>query len=101
MTREQKKAVRRGLRAYGKALEAGTPGDVLPGWAAIVERTTDYYSRHDRTCSELLRLRYLERKTEDETVEALYVCRSTYYRKELDALSTVAVYAAAAGLIPG
>lgn len=101
MTREQKKAVRRGLRAYGKALETGTPDDAPPGWAEIVERTTGYYSRHDRICAELLRLRYLERKTEEETVDALFVSRSTYYRKELDALSTVAVYAAAAGILTG
>ena len=47
----------------------------------------------------MLRLRYLEGKTEDEVVPALYVSRSTYYRKELEVLSTVAVEAARRGLL--
>ena len=36
---------------------------------------------------------------EERAVAKLHIGRTTYYHKELEALSTVAVYAAAAGLM--
>lgn len=59
----------------------------------------DYYAKADPTCGELLRMRYLERWREDKTFPALHIGRTTYYTKELEALSTVGIYAAAAGLL--
>ena len=50
-------------------------------------------------CGNLLRLRYIEGRSEWDVVGLLHIGRTTYYHKELEALSTVAVYAAAAGLI--
>ena len=38
---------------------------------------------------------------EEKVIARLYVGRTTYYTKELEALSTVAVCAADAGLLPG
>ena len=49
----------------------------------------------------LLRLRYLQGLPEEKVIARLYVGRTTYYTKELEALSTVAVCAADAGLLPG
>lgn len=45
------------------------------------------------------RLRYLEDQPEERVIPELYVCRTTYYRKELEALSTVAIAAARRGLL--
>ena len=59
----------------------------------------DYYARTDPACWELLRLRYLEGAREEDVIRALYIGRTTYYSKELEALSTVGIYAAAAGLL--
>ena len=47
-----------------------------------------------------LQLRYLDGMPEERVVAKLHIGRTTYYHKELEALSTVAVYAAAAGLMP-
>ncbi len=47
-----------------------------------------------------LRMRYLEgMREEEDVIRALYIGRTTYYSKELEALSTVGIYAAAAGLL--
>ena len=89
MTKQQKKMVRRALRKF----DGGGP------WAGVLGRVREYYACEDPVCWELLRLRYLEGRNEWDVVELLHVGRTTYYRKELEALSTVAVYAAAEGLI--
>ena len=84
MTKEQKKATRQALRRYGE-------GSVCAAW----------YDRNDPVCAQLLRLRYLQGLPEEKVIARLYVGRTTYYTKELEALSTVAVCAADAGLLPG
>lgn len=85
MTKKQRKEVRRALRQY----------DGRGKWAAVL----DYYARTDPACWELLRMRYLEGMREEDVIRALYIGRTTYYSKELEALSTVGIYAAAAGLL--
>ena len=77
VTKKQRKEVRRALRQY----------DGHGRWAAVLARVKEYYARTDPACWELLRMR------------ALYIGRTTYYSKELEALSTVGIYAAAAGLL--
>lgn len=99
MTREQRRVVRRGVRAYGDALRGVDETGQGVAWAAVVEKALDYYATADPVCGELLRLRYLERWREDKTFPALHIGRTTYYTKELEALSTVAIYAALAGLL--
>lgn len=108
MTKQQKKAVRKALRQYGKALETanGPAGDAAPrgrsplrAWAKVISQTMDYYARADQTCADLLKPRYLDGRSEWDVIGLLHIGRTTYYHKELEALSTVAVYAAAAGLI--
>ena len=89
MTKQQKKAVRKALRKF----DGGGP------WADVLDQARVYYAREDPVCWELLQLRYLEGRSEWDVVGLLHVGRTTYYRKELEALSTVAVYAAAEGLI--
>jgi len=99
MTKQQRRAVRRGLRQYGDALRSGDKAGTGMEWAGVVAKVMDYYARADPVCGELLRLRYLERWREDKTFPALHIGRTTYYTKELEALSTVGIYAAAAGLL--
>lgn len=99
MTREQKRAVRRGLRQYGDALRGRDETGHGMAWAGVVAKVMDYYATADPTCCELLRLRYLERWREDKTFPALHIGRTTYYAKELDMLSTAGMYAAWAGLL--
>lgn len=92
MTKEQKKATRKALRQYAE-------GPVRATWAEVIEEVLRYYEAVEPLCADLLRLRYLEGKPEEKVVPALYICRSTYYRKELEVLSTVAVEAARRGLL--
>lgn len=95
MTQEQKKTVRKALRRCGRgACEA-----YAPGWGEAVAETLAYYDRADPVCAALLRLRYLEGRSESEALSKLYIGRTTYYRKELEALSTVAIAAARRGLL--
>ena len=89
MTKKQRKEVRRALRQY----------DGRGKWAAVLDRVRDYYARTDPACWELLRMRYLEGMREEDVIRALYIGRTTYYSKELEALSSVGIYAAAAGLL--
>ena len=89
MTKKQRKEVRRALRQY----------DGRSKWAAVLDRVRDYYTRTDPACWELLRMRYLEGMREEDVIRALYIGRTTYYHKELETLSTAAVFAAKAGLI--
>ena len=90
MTKKQRKAVRRALRE---------PGSRAAGWDGVLGKVRDYYAHTDPVCWELLRLRYIEGLREDAVIRALYIGRTTYYSKELEALSTVGIYAAAAGLL--
>lgn len=103
MTRQQKKAVRKALRQYGRKQKAAdTAGCAATGpdpWRRVIRQVLDYYAEVDGTCADLLRLRYLEERPEAETIEKLHIGRTTYYHKELETLSTAAVFAAKAGLI--
>ena len=67
----------------------------------LVGAVLAWYDRNDPVCAQLLRLRYLQGLSEEKVIARLYVGRTTYYTKELEALSTVAVCAADAGLLPG
>ena len=69
------------------------------GWRLAIERTIEYYQQEDPLRADLLRLRYLERRTEDDTIERLHIGRSTYQKAQSDLLSTVAVYAARFGAL--
>ena len=90
VTKKQRKAVRKALRDY----------DGSGAWAGVLAKVRDYYAQADPACWELLRLRYIEGRSEWDVVGLLHIGRTTYYHKELEALSTVAVYAAAEGLMP-
>lgn len=91
MTREQKRRAREELRACGQGKSS---------WAGVIALAMDYYEAEDPVCRRLLQLRYLDGMPEERVVAKLHIGRTTYYHKELEALSTVAVYAAAAGLMP-
>lgn len=90
MTREQKRRVRAELRLCGQGKS---------DWAGVIALAMDYYEAEDPACKRLLQLRYLDGMPEERVVAKLHIGRTTYYHKELEALSTVAVYAAAAGLM--
>ena len=90
MAREQKRRVREELRSCGQGK------DDLGGVGAVA---MDYYEAADPVCKRLLQMRYLDGMPEERVVAKLHIGRTTYYHKELEALSTVAVYAAAAGLL--
>lgn len=66
-------------------------------WEAAIDQALGYYQAHDPVRAELLRLRYFAHCTEEETIDALHVGRTTYQKAHMDALSTVAVYAARRG----
>ena len=64
MTRQQKKAVRKALRQYGRKQKAAdAAGCAAAGpdpWGRVIRQVLDYYAEADGTCAALLRLRYLE-----------------------------------------
>ena len=101
VTKQQKKDVRKALRRYGgeRAEEKNTAAEWVRAWGAVIRRAMDYYEKADPDCAKLLQLRYIDGLSEWETVGQLYIGRTTYYRKELEVLSTVGMYAARAGLI--
>ncbi len=101
VTKQQKKDVRKALRRYGRerAEEKNTAAEWTRAWGAVIRRAMDYYEKADPDCAKLLQLRYIDGLSEWETVGQLYIGRTTYYRKELEVLSTVGMYAARAGLI--
>jgi hypothetical protein len=66
-------------------------------WCGAIEDALHYYDREEPTRAKLLRLRYIEHGREERVIEQLYVSRATYQRMDLDAVSTVAVFAAQRG----
>ncbi len=100
MTKQQKKDVRRALRRYGRALEEpeGKADGLVQAWESVIAQAMDYYAAADPVCAELLQRRYIAGEKEWDVVGALHIGRTTYYRKELEALSTLAVFAAREGL---
>ena len=102
VTKEQKRTVRRALRLYGcgSALACpGKEGQDARAWHRVIGATLDYYAAVDPACETLLRLRYLGGMPEDKVIPRLHIGRTTYYHKELEVLSTAAIYAAAEGLM--
>lgn len=97
MTKEQREKTKLALRRYGTRKWAACPANA--GWRLAIERTIEYYQQEDPLRADLLRLRYLERRTEDDTIERLHIGRSTYQKAQSDLLSTVAVYAARFGAL--
>ena len=75
MTRQQKKAVRKALRQYGRKQKAAdAAGCAAAGpdpWGRVIRQVLDYYAEADGTCAALLRLRYLEEWPEAETIETV------------------------------
>ena len=55
MTKQQKKDVRRGLRRYGRAMEAaeGTPDELTQAWGRAIGQALYYYAEADPVCAEL------------------------------------------------
>ena len=90
MTREQKRRVREELRACGQGKS---------DWAGVIALAMDYYEAADPVCKRLLQMRYLDGMPEERVVAKLHIGRTTYYRKELEALSTVGLFAAREGLV--
>lgn len=99
MTREQKKQTRAALREYGRWKDRADKDEQAARWCAAIEAALDYYDRAEPTRAKLLRLRYIEHRSEAESIERLFVGRTSYLRMEIDALSTVAVEAARRGLL--
>lgn len=101
MTKQQKKDVRKGLRRYGRAMEAaeGTPDELTQAWGRAIGQALDYYAEADPVCAGIFVRRYMAGEKEWDVVEALHIGRTTYYRKELEALSTVGLFAAREGLV--
>lgn len=97
MTKEQKKTVRKALRQYGRRA-LGSCGDGRK-WTAAIEEALNYYAENDALHMKLLQWRYIDGLSENTVVAKLYIGRTTYYRKELEALSTVAIAAARRGLL--
>lgn len=87
MTKEQREKTKLALRRYGTRQWAACPANA--GWRLAIERTIEYYQQEDPLRADLLRLRYLERRTEDDTIERLHIGRSTYQKAQNDLLSTV------------
>lgn len=90
LTKGQKQRVRAELRACGRGKS---------DWAGVIALAMDYYETADPVCRRLLQLRYLDGMPEERVVAKLHIGRTTYYHKELETLSTAAVFAAKAGLI--
>ncbi len=97
MTKEQRQLTKEALRRYGTRQWACSPANA--GWQRAIERTLEYYQEVDPLRADLMRLRYFERRTEDNTIEQLHIGRSTYQKAQLDLLSTVAIYAARFGAL--
>ena len=96
MTREQREQTRQALRRFGTRQWARSNRN----WADAIEKTLAYYDAADPIRSGLLRLRYFEKRSEEETLERLHIGRTTYLKAQQDLLSTVAVYAAQSGALP-
>jgi len=96
VTVEQRAKTKDALKRYGQKLPGRNWKDA-PLWNAAIQQALDYYDAHDPLRSQLMRLRYFEHCTEEQTMGRLYIGRSTYQKAQLDLLSTVAVFAAQKG----
>ena len=97
MTAEQRKQTKEALNRYGTRQWSASPANW--GWVRAIQQTQDYYRIADPIRAELLQLRYLERRKEDDVLERLCIGRTTYQKAQLDLLSTIAIYAARYGAL--
>ena len=97
MTAEQRRKTREALQNYGTRQWARSPANW--GWARAIQQTQEYYRTADPIRADLLQLRYLERRKEEDVLERLCIGRTTYQKAQLDLLSTVAVFAARYGAL--
>mgnify|MGYP000284977556 CR=1 FL=1 len=88
MTAEQRRKTREALQNYGTRQWARSPANW--GWARAIQQTQEYYRTADPIRADLLQLRYLERRREEDVLERLCIGRTTYQKAQLDLLSTVA-----------
>lgn len=95
VTQEQRNLTRNALRRYGERHWARTPENRR--WQSAIDEGIDYYQAHDPMRADLLRMRFFERRPEDEILEQLHIGRTTYQKALQDLLSTIAVYAAQRG----
>ena len=95
MTPEQRDLTRNALRKYGERHWARTPENRR--WQSAIDEGIDYYQAHDPMRADLLRMRFFERRPEDEILEQLHIGRTTSQKALQDLLSTIAVYAAQRG----
>lgn len=96
MTLEQRSKTKDALSRYGKKWSVKRPES--KAWESAIEQTLAYYDVKDPLRSQLMRTRYFEHCTEEETLLRLNIGRSTYQKAQLDMLSTIAVYAAENGV---
>ena len=68
------------------------------GGAPAQRPTAAYYHRHDPIRAGILEQRYRRHLTEEQVQAQLHIGRTTYQKANTDLLSTLAVYAARAGL---
>lgn len=97
MTAEQRKKTREALQNYGTRQWERSPYNL--GWVKAIRQTQEYYQEADPIRAQLLQLRYLEHRKEEDVLERLCIGRTTYQKAQSDLLSTVAVYAARYGAL--
>ena len=95
MTKQQRNSTRTALLRYGTRQWVRNRDN--RAWARGIEQAWRYYETADPIRAELLRLRYFERRSEEDTIERLHIGRTTYQKANLDLLSTVAICAAKEG----
>lgn len=97
MTDQQRRLTRQALQRYRTRQSARSP--VNKQWQAAIEEGLAYYEQHDPLRADLLKLRYLENRREEEVIERLHIGRTTYQKAQTDLLSTIAIYAAQRGAL--
>lgn len=95
MTTQQRTMTRQALQRYGTRQWARSP--INKQWQAAIEESLAYYEQHDPIRADLLKLRYLQHRREEEVIELLHIGRTTYQKAQTDLLSTIAIYAAQRG----
>ena len=88
---ERRRGIDQGAETTGAGRAAGSAGRGKATWAGVITLTMDYYEAADPVCGRLLQLRYLDGMPEERVVAKLHIGRTTYYHKELEALSTVGI----------
>ncbi len=97
MTLEQRRSVKNALHEYGLRRWSNSAERRL--WRESIDEALAYYDRTDPIRSELVRLRYIQKRTEEQTIDQLHIGRTTYKKAHDDLLSTIAVYAAQRGVL--